>query len=512
MTLSLAFLPPVIPQLSLLLCFGLSVTLVQAQSSSNLTPSTVTETGARPVPRDINSLAPNIVRSAPQVNAPKLSPVFFPAAIPALNAPLPPAPAVRDSIWNDLAPHANELFFAPLGTRLSTGELSRRFRQRFDAYVDARTAALAQLRAALQLPVSERTGALAGITPTLDEQLRTLATTANELRRELYRGSLLIPDTDWNAYRNWRLGGESKRSAQELLHDEFSVMRAAIFYQEGLSLNQRQLLREIALELSEAIGDRATPALDSFEPAQVIFFLPHGSRFTVPAGLPPALMAQIDQLTAIKSELKRELREALFALDAQSEGKREKQLVELAAKQEPLFAQLEKSAEEIRGALAAFPASEQPAVRPAFPAELVARVNRYLQDKADLQRAAQQMQEQPSPKGKATASAAQTRKALTDFEEKNQARLAALASEARAIRTEVARASVANGAPAKTVDALLADFMEAFKQQQLKALYQEYFTAVLEPGLSAPQRQLLFDAALAALNLPGVKDWQAVPE
>ena len=501
-----------IPRLFFLLCFGLSVTLVRAQSSSNLTPSTVTETGARPVPRDINSLAPNIVRSVPQVNAPKLSPVFFPAAIPALNAPLPPAPAVRDSIWNDLAPHANELFFAPLGTRLSTGELNRRFRQRLDAYVEARAGALAQLRAALQSPPPDRAHALAALTPTLDPQLLALATTAAEIRRELYRGSLLVSDADWNSYRNWRLGTESKRSAQELLHDEFSVMRAAIFYQEGLSLNQRQLLREIALELSEAIGDRATPDLDSFEPAQVIFFLPHGSRFTVPAGLPSALMAQIEQFTATKSALKRELREALFTLDAQSDGKREKQLAELAAKQEPVFAQLEKSAEEIRVALAAFPSSEKPAVRPAFPAELVARVNRYLQDKADLQRAAQQMQEQPATKGKATASAAQTRKALTDFEEKNQARLAALATEARAIRTEVARASAANGAPAKTVDALLADFMEAFKQQQLKALYQEYFTAVLEPGLSAPQRQLLFDAALASLNLPGTKDWQAVPE
>lgn len=484
----------------------------QAQTDGTDAQTAVTDSGARPVPRDINSLAPNIARNLPQANAPKLSPVFFPAAIPVLNSPLPPAPSVRDSIWNDLAPHANELFFAPLGTRISTGELNRRFRQRLDAYVETRAFALEQLRTALQSPLGTRASTLAGLTATLDPQLHTLAVTGNDLRRELYRGSLLVSDSDWNAYRNWRLGTESKRSAQELLHDEFSVLRAAIYYQEGLSINQRQILREIVLELAEAIGERASPETESFEPAQVIFFLPHGSRFTVPAGIPDELARRIADFAAAKQAIKRELREALFALDDESDGKREKQLQELAAKQEPVFAELEKSAEIIRVALAAIPETDRPVARSEFPPELVARINRYLQEKADLQRAAQQMQDRRSDKNKNAKPAVETRKALADFEEKNQARLATLADEARAIRTEVARASAASGAPAKTVDALLADFMDAFKQQQLKALYQEYHTAMLEPGLTPAQRQLLFDAAIAALSLPGIKDWQAVPE
>ena len=64
----------------------------------------------------------------------------------------------------------------------------------------------------------------------------------------------------------------------------------------------------------------------------------------------------------------------------------------------------------------------------------------------------------------------------------------------------------------KSVDALLADFAAAFKQQQLRALYQDYRTAVLQPGLTPAQRELLFNAAVAALDLTGLKDWQAVPE
>jgi hypothetical protein len=266
-------IPPVIPRLFLFLLLALATARAQSSDAGTTVNSLANPagTGARPTPRDIHGLVPSISRpSTLQTPAPKLSPVFFPAVIPALNAPLPPEPAVRDSIWNDLGPHANELFFAPLSTRLSAGELNRRTRQQLDAYTTARATALEHLRTALANQLSP--------SPALDAEINQLYATADTLRRDLYRGSFLISNTDWNAYRNWRLGDKNKRSAQELLYDEFSVLRAAVYFQEGLSIDQRHLLREVVFELSEAIGNRRETSLDSFEPTQVIFFLPHGSR------------------------------------------------------------------------------------------------------------------------------------------------------------------------------------------------------------------------------------------
>jgi hypothetical protein len=495
----------------------MSPALVRAQADASISAQGPAGAGvpqSRPAPRDPNFLrdGQHFPGLSNQTSLSELMPVYFPATVPALETELPPAPAVRDPLWNELVGETNELFFAPLSTRLAKGGLDRRQRDRLELYRRKRTAALTELRQAL-------TAAEPGSTPAqpVDAALAELGTMADTLRHDLYRGGFLVADADWNQHRNWRLGDtNSKRTAQELLADELAVIRAATFYQEGLSPTQRQLLREIVIEIAASLGDTDTDAATAdFAPEETIFFLPHGSRLRVPADLPASLAAEIDAFTAVKRALKRELRDALFTLDRDGDSKRERALRELATQQEPRFRELELAAEKIRRALAAVGVVRPAAPRSSLPRELEQRIETYLRNKANLQRVARQ-QAQPdatAPGTKKEQSAEAARAALAAFETENRARIAALATEARALREEVARAAANSTASApKSVDALLADFATAFKQQQLQALYQDYRTAVLQPGLTPAQRELLFNAAVAALDLTGAKDWQAVPE
>lgn len=490
-----------------------------AQNSDLTSQGAAPDMATRPVPRDRLPVGRTEINGqilVPASATPDLLPIYFPAPIPVLGSELPPAPAVRDALWTEFTPHTNELFFAPLSTRLAGGNLHRRLRQRLDAYQSTRAALLTDLRRQLE------TGEPAAPAGDQETKLMELAAQADALRRELYQGGFLSGNADWNRHRNWRLGSDTRRSAQELLYDEMTILRAAVYYQEGLVPAQRELLREIVAELAETIGGSEATALDdSFEPTQVIYFLPHGARLRLPSGLPAGLAADVASFTAEKNALKLELRSALYALDRESDGRRERALQELAVKQEPRFAVLEPLAERIRTGLAALPEQTQAPSRPGLPTALAARIDAYLRAKAELQQAARKAEEvaRPAPAGKndrksarrdSTAGSA----ALAEFEEQNRQRFAALATEARAIREEVARAAASQPGDnaGKSVDALLADFMSAFKQQQLQSLYQDYRTAVLRPGLTPAQRQLLFNAALAGLDLTGIKDWQAVPE
>lgn len=499
--------------LSASLALALALSLPAATAHAQVDATAVAPGGGqtRPSPRDpsFHREAQNFPGVANQTPLSELQPVYFPATVPSLETELPTAPAIRDPLWNDLVGEANELFFAPLSTRLAKGGLDRRNRERLELYRRKRTAALTELRQSLS--ASEAAPAA----PTA-AALTELTGMADALRRDFYRGGFLVTDADWNQHRNWRLGDtNTKRSAQELLADELAVLRAAVFYQEGLSVDQRGLLREIAIEIAAALGEADNAAASEFGPDETIFFLPHGSRLRPPPDLPAALEAELEKFTALKRTLRRELRDALFTLDRESDSKRERALRELAVRQEPRFRELETAAERIRTELAAVSATRPAAPRSNLPPELEQRIETYLRNKANLQRVARQ-QAQPDTTardGKKEKSAEAARAALAAFEAENRSRIAALAAEARALREEVARVSATSpaGAP-KSVDALLADFAVAFKQQQLQALYRDYRIAVLQPGLTPAQRELLFNAAVAALDLTGTKDWQAVPE
>jgi hypothetical protein len=149
-----------------------------------------------------------------------------------------------------------------------------------------------------------------------------------------------------------------------------------------------------------------------------------------------------------------------------------------------------------------------------------------LRDKSELQRVAQErlaaalaefdVQEKLQPAAHLPGRrAAAVRAAVEAFHTDRAAEIAALNAEADAIRGELARqAAVQPGTNAdKSTEALLREFADAFKRQQLATVYAEYRTAVLEPGLSPAQRRLLFDGAIADLKLPGaIRDQQVTPD
>jgi hypothetical protein len=54
----------------------------------------------------------------------------------------------------------------------------------------------------------------------------------------------------------------------------------------------------------------------------------------------------------------------------------------------------------------------------------------------------------------------------------------------------------------KSINDLLRDFEDARQREEAWESYRDYQAAVLMPGLSAAQRQLMFDAGVVELNLP----------
>lgn len=460
-------------------------------------------------------------------------PIYFPPAPPVLGAPLPGGGLFADDVVRALAPYVNELFYAPLSTRLAEEDLGRRSRARLGAYREHKAAELRELRATLEAvrsaSPSDRRDALERLAQEQDPGLLALERTADDLRRELFRQRFLGGGGDWSQYRAWRLEAtEPARLRPEIRLREMRVLRAAVYYQEGLSAPQRRLLREVVMDQAAALHvPGAGVGLPPGETARTIFFSPDTARVALPATLPPGLEKLISEYVAAKDALKQELRDRLVALDADRNAtRRQRALQDLAGEQTARIAGLEELAERIREQLVPFAVSLAPPAPPTLPGALEGRVAAYLRDKSDLQRIAQERlaaalgdfdrtekeaEEEQRPERRATV----VRATVEAFHADHAERIAALNAEADAIRGELARHAAA--APGrenhKSIDALLLEFADAFKRQQLATVYAEYRTAVLEPGLSAAQRRLLFDGAVAEMKLPGaIHDRQVAPD
>lgn len=148
-------------------------------------------------------------------------------------------------------------------------------------------------------------------------------------------GNLLTLSADWNEDRIWRLGKMSSANPVEIASAEYHVARAAAYYQDGLGVEQRWLLREIALELHETMraktGRRPSP-----DTIFAMFFSPGIGRFRLPEKIPVELENEIGAYNGERLALKTELRETLFRLDAErSDGKRAAALKALSEKQWP---------------------------------------------------------------------------------------------------------------------------------------------------------------------------------
>ena len=96
------------------------------------------------------------------------------------------------------------------------------------------------------------------------------------------------------------------------------------------------------------------------------------------------------------------------------------------------------------------------------------------------------------------------RVSVGEFDRLQSELIEGLNKEENSIREQLAAyARESNGrADRKSVNDLLRDFEEARQRQELWDKYRDYQTAVLEPGISAAQRRLLFDAAVEQLDLP----------
>ena len=93
---------------------------------------------------------------------------------------------------------------------------------------------------------------------------------------------------------------------------------------------------------------------------------------------------------------------------------------------------------------------------------------------------------------------------VAEFDHRQNELIAALNAEEKGIRESLAEFVRSSGGrvDSKSVNDLLRDFENARQRQELWDRYRDYQAAVLLPGLSTGQRNLLFDAAVEQLALP----------
>ncbi len=460
---------------------------------------------------------------------------FFPPVPPQLGGPLVLFRNYQlgqpESVLPQLKSHVGEPFYAPLSAHLHREDLSKKRLQRLDAYTASRTALLAELRAQLvatrDADPSTRRQTLTAFAAQQTPRLIAHEAEAEAIRENLVNGSFFHAGADWNDNRTWALGDDLRYESRA---DEFKVFRASAFFTAGLSPAQRRLLRELAIELDDPLGD-PTASVDLDAPRPVVFFSPETARFERPANLSPEIAARIDAYRDAKSALKTELRAVIYRQDRAYFGfTRTNALRALAAKQAPALADLETQAEEIRVLLTPLPRPSRPTT-PAVPAELNRRIGVYLREKQDLQRtlidrlaaiksdfpthrvefirqgggyAIEIITNRRASRGEiAKVEALKTQ--LVTFNAEQTRRLAALASEKDRIQSDLTAAVKARLGPADQsldLDLLLKSLADQFSRQEAWQRYRDYDTALFEPGLSPEQRRLLFADAVVQLDLP----------
>ena len=181
--------------------------------------------------------------------------------------------------------------------------------------------------------------------------------------------------------------------------------------------------------------------------------------------------------------------------------------------------------ETYRRGLAALPNPAGPPAAPPLPPELTARISAYRMHKLEVLRKLRAMLAAPtaSPSRSSDGSlatgpltwmhdgstatevpAGSLRVTVAEFDRVQTELIAALDREELSIRQALA-AYVRSGnghADRKSLNDLLRDFENARQQQELWDRYRDYHTAVLLPGLSPAQRQVLFEAGIDHLGLP----------
>ena len=435
----------------------------------------------------------------------------FPPPPPALGEELPVA-GPAGSVRSPAAEFDRELFYGAYSILLGRNQLSAQDTGRISAYRARRLELLQELQtkfAALAgAAPAARAAALAELARQQEGRLQSLAAEAEAIRDDLaWTGS---------SYEfNLALRAGGFRFAEP--GGKFLGMFFAAYFNAGLSTEQRLLLTELAYEqLAGARGEKPKPPADG---SAYFSFLPATARIRLPANLPPDLAAKIQAFAGEKERLKSELRSAVMDVDYFFVGHRTKRFTTLAGEQAPRFAALDALAEEIRIGLAGCGYPDLPGA-PDLPAELTQRVGNFYARKVEVQRELLNRLrtlagEIPSARfaiarqgdGLAivqTAVGAKPAPGLAEFNAGLARRYTAFASESALLRRDIQHytETVPNRAT-RTVDQLAADFATAYAAQENWNRYRDYARAVLEPGLSAAQRRLLFQAAAAELDQAG---------
>jgi hypothetical protein len=456
--------------------------------------------------------------------------IFFPPNPPPLGAEIVrpdtvAAPSPRRGVSRPtptaLGAFVTDLFYAPLSTRLTERDLSDRQKQRVLAYRNAKVALGEELGKRLDAlpsaPPEDRRAELEALARTQAPRLAELDRTADQLRNELFNPGFFADvrgDGDWYELREWRLGkGRLAKPRDETLVYEMQLLRAAAFYQEGLSPAQRRLLREIAMELEERllIQKEEEPA-----PTALRFFSPEMARVSLPEDLPRDLAARFGEFDREKTAVKDRLRDTLYEQDkAFLAMSRTRVLRTLAQEQAPRLEALDRMAEDIRRNLVGrvvLPVF--PAPRP-LPSAVVKAIGAFNEEGRAMQtELTKNLQEfvnkLPGPAGFRDRAAAQAyvaernakiRAEAKRLEQGLASRVAAQEKLLIRVRDDIVR--FAGDDPATVAGKPPGDYLRKFfeaRQQQL--CYHHYHLAVWEPGLSAEQRRLLFDQAIEELRLP----------
>lgn len=454
--------------------------------------------------------------------------IMFPPDPVILGQTLPKPPmGVRssNSTLAQMRPYLSENFYPALSAFIHDESLSTKRLEKITSYRGAKQKLITELRNELnaihQADPAARPAMYQALAARQEPQIAELEKSADEIRKDLVGGSWFSSSVDWNDTRSWRLGDNTR---YESYMDEYLVMRASAFFQNGLSTEQRPLLRELAMELIKRGQDpTADIALDSSGP--YVFFSPFTARIRLPMDMPAGLNEKINRYRDLKDSLKQELRNTIYKQDrAWLDSTRTNALKELAAKQAPQIAELENLAEEIRVGLADCKYPDEPP-KSLLPADLAVEVSAYLQAKVELQSSLMtRLYEVRSllPKDRVeivrmgggygiqivgmrkssdavTARREELRTQLDTFNKEQITRFEVLASQKEKLRLRVDEISKKGSDGARTIDRLLAEFSRSFAQQELWNKYKEYRTAVLEPGLSPGQRRLLYSASLETL-------------
>jgi hypothetical protein len=465
---------------------------------------------------------------------------FFPPVAPPLESEIPmlapfdsgpPAP-------EELAAFVGDIFYPLLGARLASGDLPRPLRAQIVAYRYAKVGLQDELRSRVlvlkDVDPESRRRQLVDFAALQAPRISELEAMAEKLRVDLRPArafGIPVDSTDMSESLARRVRAvRDTPSDPAALARQAEAIRGAAFYQEGLSLGQRSLLLEAAIELDGMVNP--TAAANRVAPGKrLLYFSPEGSRIPIPEDLPAPLANKVNEYVSSKNALKAELRDALQGVDDASGDARREAMVKLAFAHAPRIARFEALAEEIRGGLAALPNPPGPPAPPSLPPDLTARISDYRRHKLELLKTLRAMLDarfptadtghapqkaRPVDAGSGTLAwmhdgtstteiqPADLRVSVAEFDHRQNELITALNIEEAGIRESLAAyVRSANGPlDRKSVNDLLRDFEDGRERKEIWERYRDYQTAVLLPGLSAGQRRLIFDSAVERLALP----------